>query len=156
MLCQYLLYSKVIQLYIYCCCCSVTKSCWTFCNPMDCSRPGSSVLHHLLEFAQTPVHRVNDTITISSSAALFSSCPQSFPASGSFPKSQLFASDGIFFFFSMMVYYMIVNITIVSYAININQFASANPKLPVLPSPSPPHPLATTSLFSMSESVSAS
>ena len=31
--------------------------------------------------------------TISSSVILFS-CPQSFPASGSFPMSQLFASDG--------------------------------------------------------------
>ena len=54
--------------------------------------------------------------------------------------SQLFASDGIFFFFSMMVYYMRVNILIVSYAININQFASANPKLPVLPPPAPHTP----------------
>ena len=26
-----------------CCCCWVTKSCPTFCNPMDCSPPGSSV-----------------------------------------------------------------------------------------------------------------
>ena len=32
--------------------------------------------------------------TISSSAAPFSSCPQPFPASGSFPVSQLFASGG--------------------------------------------------------------
>ena len=32
--------------------------------------------------------------TISSSAVLFSSCPQSFPASGSFQMSQLFASGG--------------------------------------------------------------
>ena len=32
--------------------------------------------------------------TISSSAAPFSSCPQSFPASGSFPVSQLFTSGG--------------------------------------------------------------
>ena len=32
--------------------------------------------------------------TISSSVALFSSCPQSFPVSGSFPVSQLFASGG--------------------------------------------------------------
>ena len=31
---------------------------------------------------------------ISSSDALFSFCPQSFPASGTFPMSQLFASDG--------------------------------------------------------------
>ena len=32
--------------------------------------------------------------TISSSVAPFSSCPQSFPASGSFPMSQLFTSGG--------------------------------------------------------------
>ena len=32
--------------------------------------------------------------TISSSVTPFSSCPQSFPASGSFPMSQLFASSG--------------------------------------------------------------
>ena len=32
--------------------------------------------------------------TISSSVIPFSSCPQSFPASGSFPMSQFFASDG--------------------------------------------------------------
>ena len=32
--------------------------------------------------------------TTSSSVTLFSSCPQSFPASGSFPMSQLFASGG--------------------------------------------------------------
>ena len=38
------------------CCCSVVKSCLTLCNPMDCSTPGSSVLHHLLEFAQILVH----------------------------------------------------------------------------------------------------
>ena len=33
-------------------------------------------------------------LTISSSATFFSSCPQSFPASGSFPTSQLFTSGG--------------------------------------------------------------
>ena len=33
-------------------------------------------------------------LTISSSAAPFSSCPQSFPASGYFPVSQLFTSGG--------------------------------------------------------------
>ena len=32
--------------------------------------------------------------TISSSVVPFSSCPQSFPASGSFPRSRLFASGG--------------------------------------------------------------
>ena len=34
------------------------------------------------------------SLTISSSAAAFSSCPQSLPASGSFPVSQLFTSGG--------------------------------------------------------------
>ena len=32
--------------------------------------------------------------TVSSSVVPFSSCPKSFPASGSFPTSQLFSSDG--------------------------------------------------------------
>ena len=30
-------------------CCSVAKASLTLCDPMDCSRPGSSVLHYLLE-----------------------------------------------------------------------------------------------------------
>ena len=140
------------------CCCSVTQSCPTFCDVMDCSMPGSSVLH-LLEFAQIRVHWVSDTIKPShpllplllpsvfpsyllrllllfscsvvfnslwpyelqhaslpcpspspgacshsrplswwchptnlSSVVPFSSCLQSFPVSGSFPMSWLFAS----------------------------------------------------------------
>ena len=44
------------------CCCSVTQSCPTLCNPMDCSIPGFPVLHHLPEFAQTLVRRVGDAI----------------------------------------------------------------------------------------------
>ena len=32
-----------------CCCCLVTKSCPTFCNPMDCTPPGFPVLHCLLK-----------------------------------------------------------------------------------------------------------
>ena len=35
---------------------SVTQSCPTLCNPMDCSTPGLPVLHQLLEFTQTHVH----------------------------------------------------------------------------------------------------
>ena len=31
------------------CCCSVAKLCPTLCDPMDCSTPGSSVLHYLSE-----------------------------------------------------------------------------------------------------------
>ena len=45
-----------------CCCCSVTKSCLTLCDLMDCSMPGSSVLHYLWEFAQTHIHWVSDVI----------------------------------------------------------------------------------------------
>ena len=73
-------------------CCSVTKLWPTLCNPMDCSTPGFPVLRHLLEFAQTHVHWVSDAI--SSSDACFSSCPQPFPASGSFKISPLFTSGG--------------------------------------------------------------
>ena len=78
------------------CFCSVTKSCPTLCNPINCSTPGFPVLCYLPEFAQTHVHRVGDAIhpAISSSVVPFSSCPQSFPASGSFPMSQLFESGG--------------------------------------------------------------
>ena len=73
--------------------CSVTKSCPTLCDPMDCSTSGFPVLLHLPEFAQTHVHWVGDAIQ-PSSVVHFSSCPQSFPASGSFPMSQFFASGG--------------------------------------------------------------
>ena len=59
---------------------------------MNCSTPGFPFLHHLIEFSQTHVHWCHPTI--SSSANLFSSCPQSFPASRSFPMSWLFASGG--------------------------------------------------------------
>ena len=37
------------------------RSCLTLCDPMDCSMPGFSVLHHLSEFAQTKVW-VSDAI----------------------------------------------------------------------------------------------
>ena len=41
---------------------SVTQSCLTLCNPMDCSMPGLPVHHQLLEFTQTHVHWVGDAI----------------------------------------------------------------------------------------------
>ena len=41
---------------------SVTQSCPTLCNPMDCSTPGFPVHHQLLELAQTHVHWVSDAI----------------------------------------------------------------------------------------------
>ena len=62
------------------------------CDPMDCSTPGFPVHHQLPESTQTHVHRVGDPI--SSCVVPFSSCPQSLPASESFPMSQLFAWGG--------------------------------------------------------------
>ena len=40
----------------------VTQSCLTLCDPMDCRTPGFPVLHHLLELAQTHVHRGGNAI----------------------------------------------------------------------------------------------
>ena len=44
------------------CCCSVTQSCLTSCNPMNCSTWGFPVNHYLPEFAQTQVCWVGDAI----------------------------------------------------------------------------------------------
>ena len=62
---------------------------------MDCSTPGLPVYHH------TPgVYSNSCSLSlwchpaVSSSVVPFSSCLQSFPASGSFPVSQCFASGG--------------------------------------------------------------
>ena len=76
-------------------CCSVAQLCTTLCNPMDWSMPGFPVLHHLPELAQNscPLSLWCHP-NISSSVVPFSSCLQSFPASGSFPMSQLCTSDG--------------------------------------------------------------
>ena len=41
---------------------SVTQSCPTLCNPMNCSTPGLPVHHHLLELTQTHVHQARDAI----------------------------------------------------------------------------------------------
>ena len=73
---------------------SVTQSCPTLCDPMNCSMPGLLVHHQLPEFTQTHVHRGWCHPAISSSVVPFSSFPQSFPTSGSFPKNQLFAWGG--------------------------------------------------------------
>ena len=77
-----------------CCCYSVAKSYLTPCDRMDCSTPGFPALHYFLEFAQTMSLSQWCHPNISSSVTLFSSCRQSFPASGSFPISRFFASGG--------------------------------------------------------------
>ena len=74
---------------------SVTQSCLTLCNPMNCSTPGLPCP------SPTPgVHSDSRPSSpwchpaISSSVIPFSSCPQSLPASESLPMSQLFAWGG--------------------------------------------------------------
>ena len=41
---------------------SVTQSCLTLCNPMNCSMPGLPVHHQLPEFTQTHMHQVSNAI----------------------------------------------------------------------------------------------
>ena len=74
---------------------SVTQSCLTLCDLIDCSTPGFPVLHHLLDCAQTHVPWVGDALQPSHPLlSPFLSCLQSCPASGSFPVSQFFTSGG--------------------------------------------------------------
>ena len=70
---------------------SVAQSCPTLSDPMNCSMPGLPVHHQLPGFTQTHVHRVSDAIQPSHPLSSPSPpVPQSLPASGSFPMSQLF------------------------------------------------------------------
>ena len=62
---------------------SVTQSCPTLCDPTDCSMPGFPVHYQRAYSNSCPLSRWCHT-TISSSVVPFSSCLQSFPASGSF------------------------------------------------------------------------
>ena len=57
------------------------------CDSVNCSTPGFPVLHYLLEFAQTHVHRVNDAIQ--------PSCPLSSPSPPAFnlPSIRVFSSE---------------------------------------------------------------
>ena len=73
---------------------SVTQSCLTLCNPLNCSTQGLPVHHQLPEFTHAHVHWVGDAIQPSHPVIPFFSCLKSFPASGSFPMSQLFTSGG--------------------------------------------------------------
>ena len=76
-----------------CFCCSVAKSCPALCDPMDYSTPVLPVLHCLWEFAQTHIHwGDNASNHLVLCCPLLSSCPQSFPASESFPISRVFVS----------------------------------------------------------------
>ena len=74
---------------------SVAQPCSTLCNPMNHSTPGLPVHHQLIGVHSNsfPLSRWCHP-AISSSVVPFPSCPQSLPASGSFPMSQLFTWAG--------------------------------------------------------------
>ena len=77
------------------CCCSVAKSCPTLCRPYE-------LQHARLPCPSLSLGACSNSCpesrqchpTVSSFVAPFPSCTQSFPASGSFPVGQLFASCG--------------------------------------------------------------
>ena len=72
---------------------SVSQSYVTLCDSMDGSTPAFPV-QPTPKVCSTRVHCVSDATTISSSVVPYSSCLQSFPASGSLPMSWLFTSGG--------------------------------------------------------------
>ena len=74
-------------------CCSVTQSCPTLCNPMNCSTPGFPVHHQVPESTQNHVHRDSDAIQPSHPLSPPSPDLQSFPASRSFPMSWIFSNE---------------------------------------------------------------
>ena len=73
---------------------SVSQSHPTLCDPMDCSTPGFPVHHQLWNYSNSYPSSRWCHPTISSPVVPFSSCLQSFPASGFFPMSLFFTSGG--------------------------------------------------------------
>ena len=67
----------------------------TLCDPMDCSTPGFPV-HHQLSMILLKLLPIESVMPSNHLYPVipFSSCLQSFPASGSFPRSQFFTSGG--------------------------------------------------------------
>ena len=77
------------DLWLYCCWCSGSRSRPAVCSPMDCSTQAplsSTTSQSLLKLMFLELVMASHHL---SSVASFS-CPQSFPASGSFPMSQFF------------------------------------------------------------------
>ena len=73
---------------------SVSQSCLTLYDPMDCSMPGLPVHHQLLELAQNHVHQVGNAVQ--PSHPLSSPSPPAFNHSSIkvFQMSQFFPSGG--------------------------------------------------------------
>ena len=75
-----------------CCCCSVSKSWPTLCDPMDCSTPGFPVLHYLPESVETRIHWVSDAIQLSNHLIL---CHPFLLLSLIFPSIRIFSNESV-------------------------------------------------------------
>ena len=73
---------------------SVTQSCLILCDPVNRSMPGRPVHQNSWSLLNSCPSSRWCHPSISSSVVPFCSCPQSLPASESFPMSQLFTWDG--------------------------------------------------------------
>ena len=73
---------------------SVAQSCLTLCDSTNHCMPGLPVHHQFQELTRLMSVESVMSFSISSSVVPLSSCPQSLPASESFPMSQLFISGG--------------------------------------------------------------
>ena len=82
-------------------CCSVALLCLTLCDPMGYSTPGFPVLTISQSLLRLMIQWCHPTI--SSSNVPFSSCPQSFPVSGSFPVRWLFISGEGYWSFNFSI-----------------------------------------------------
>ena len=86
---------RLAKVLVMVCCCSVAQLCLTLCDPMDCTCQASLffTISRGVCSNSCPLSRCCHP-AISSFVVLSSSCPQSFPASRSFPTSRLFALGG--------------------------------------------------------------
>ena len=98
-LCQWMYYMKLLSWIprscwesVYCCCCSISHV-WLFATPCTehAKLPCPSLSPRVCSDSWTLSQWCHPTI---SSSVIPLSCLQTFPASGSFPMSQLFSSSG--------------------------------------------------------------
>ena len=90
-------FEKIYLVYTVDSCCAVTKLCLIHWDPIDCIMPGSFVILSLRVCSNSCPLSQWCYLVISSHVISFSFCLQSFPGSGSFPVSWLFAVGGQYF-----------------------------------------------------------
>ena len=82
-------YLQAISLCMCCYCCSVTHSCMTLDDTINCSTPGFPVVHHLLELIQTHVHYI--WLVMPSNHFIF--CGSHFLLPSIFPRIRVFSNE---------------------------------------------------------------